>query len=429
MILSYTKLFSYLFLFTTVESILVHTTLGDLPTLFWWVINALILTLAIKIKSIYYSKYDESPLLFVKLFLIWNLICIVRGFFVAENYWEWKNLFDVIFVMSIPFLTFLFVNPKFVQNIMSFWFKYMLLLVFLFIPFIDHNDFLGRYLAPIMLLLLVFPILPFRWKVIALVMTLLVLTAGFDARSNVIRFIVALLFGMFYYFRFLLKDKFFKLIHTTLIVLPILFFTLGVTGTFNIFKINEYIKGDYTVMSKDSGELTEASLTADTRTFIYIETISSALENEYVLAGRTPANGYDSPYFGDFNKFELGTGKQQRFSSEVSILNFFTWNGLIGVVLYFFIFFYSSYLAIYKSNNYFIKVIGLFVAFRWDYAFVEDFTKFDIQYMLLWILISMCLSSTFRKMNDKDFRLWTKGIFIKLSYRQRHNYKSKVILN
>lgn len=414
MILGYTKFFSYLFLFTTVESILVHTTLGDLPTVFWWTINALILILAVKIKPIYYSKYnDQSPFLFIKLFLVWNLICIFRGFFVAENYWEWKNLLDTIFVMLMPFLTFLFVNPKFVQNILSFWFKYMIWFVLLFIPFIYHNDFLGRYLPPIMLLLLVFPILPFRWKVITLLMTLLVLAAGFDARSNIIRFSVALIFGMLYYFRFLLVDTFFKFIHTMLIVLPILLFTLGVTGTFNIFKLNEYIKGDYTVMSYDTGELEETSLTSDTRTFIYVETISSALKNEYVLVGRTPANGYDSPYFGDYNKYELGTGKQQRFSSEVAILNFFTWNGLIGVILYFLIFFYSSYLAIYKSNNYFIKVIGLFVAFRWDFAFVEDFTKFDIQYLMLWIFISMSLSTSFRNMSNDEFKFWINDLLNK----------------
>lgn len=83
---------------------------------------------------------------------------------------------------------------------------------------------------------------------------------------------------------------------------------------------------------------------------------------------------------------------------------------MVGVFLYFFIFFYSSYLAIYKSNNYFIKVIGLFVAFRWAYSFVEDFASIGIQTIMLHIFIAICLSSTFRNMTDIEFKTWVRDL-------------------
>jgi hypothetical protein len=238
----------------------------------------------------------------------------------------------------------------------------------------------------------------------------IIILTGLDSRSNVIRFSIAFGLGSLYYFRAFFIDKFFKTIHFILILLPLILLILGTSGIFNVFKMSDYIKADYSVMSNDSGKLEKSSLKADTRTFIYVETITSAIKHDYVIQGRTPANGYDSKWFGDELKWKLGTGKEQRFSSEVSILNIFTWNGLIGAILYFLIFLRSSYLAVYKSNNYFIKVIGLFVAFRWAYAFVEDFTMFDIQYIFLWALIAMCFSSSFRNMTDIEFKTWVREL-------------------
>ena len=408
--MSYTKIFSFLFLFITGESIMVHTELGDFPTAFWWFINLLLIVLFFIIKPQYYSKNDETPLLFVKFFLLWNIITILRGFFIADNYWEWKNLISTMFVFLIPLFVFLFINKDFLQKLLSFWFKYMIYLVLIFIPFINHGDFLGKWFSPLLLLILVLPILPYRWKIFTLALTFIIIVTSLDSRSNVLRLTMAFGLGSLYYFRAFFIEKIFKTIHLVLILLPVILLILGLSGIFNIFKMNDYIKGDYSVMTRDSGKLEKSSIKADTRTFLYVENITSAIKHDYILEGRTPANGYESKAFGDFLKWELGTGKGERFASEVSILNIFTWNGLIGVVLYFFIFWKSSYLAIYKSNNYFIKVIGLFVAFRWAYAFVEDFTTFDIQYIFLWALIAMCFSSSFRNMTDIEFKTWIREL-------------------
>lgn len=410
--ITYINIFITLFLISTFSYVLNTYTIFETPTVLWWFYNFIFLIITIIIINIYYNN-DETPLLVVKLFLAWNIISIIRGFFTAENYWEWKILIETIFVFLIPLFVFIFIDQKILKKVMSSWYKYMLLISLLFIPFISHNDFLGRYLAPITFLLLVFPLLPKKWKIITLFYTILVLLAGFDARSNIIKFSIAFFLGIMYYFKFLFLDKFFKAIHITFFITPVILLILGLSGTFNIFKVGDYIKGDYTIQSNETGDERELNLKGDTRTFIYVETISSAIKYDYVIQGRTPARGYESYYFGDYTKYELGTGKLERFSSEVSILNFFTWNGLIGVILYFLVFFYSSFLAIYRSNNYFIKVIGLFVAFRWSFAFIEDFTKFDIQYIFLWLFISICFSKSFRNMTNEEFKHWIDDMLYK----------------
>ena len=199
----------------------------------------------------------------------------------------------------------------------------------------------------------------------------------------------------------------------TCFAVPFVFLFLSITNIFNIFHIDDYIKGDYTEKKIVSGQEQVLNLKADTRTGLYQEVIISAIKNKYVLIGRTPSRGNDSEAFGIYLAEELNTNRYERYSNEVAILNIFTWTGIIGVVLYFFVFFRAVYFAIYKSNNFFIKVIGLYVTFRWIYAWVEDFNRFDIMNIVLWIFIAICYSEQFRSMSDHDFKEWLGTIFNK----------------
>jgi len=193
--------------------------------------------------------------------------------------------------------------------------------------------------------------------------------------------------------------------------MPLLFLLLGLSGNFNIFELNEYFGEQNVKNISNSGEKTEENLTADTRTFLYIEVIESAIKHNYIIFGRTPARGNDSPSFGEYNKDKLKTGKLERFANEVSILNVFTWLGIVGVFLYFIIFFKASYYAINESNNIFIKIIGIYISFRWLYGFVEDFSNFDLSNIFLWIMVGMSFSKNFRHMSDKQFKVWVRSMF------------------
>lgn len=172
-----------------------------------------------------------------------------------------------------------------------------------------------------------------------------------------------------------------------------------------------------------NGQVVEDDLSADTRTFIYIEVIKSALQHNYVIGGRTPARGNDSMAFGALNAEELKTGKYERHSNELCHTNIFTWLGLIGVVLYSLIYLRSSYLAVYKSNNIYIKFLGCFIAFRWAYGWIEDINRFDIANISLWMMIAMGLSVQFRNMNNKEFANFIKKIFVKETCQSLHYNK------
>lgn len=91
-------------------------------------------------------------------------------------------------------------------------------------------------------------------------------------------------------------------------------------------------------------------------------------------------------------------------------LNTFTWCGLIGLILFSLIFFKASYLAVYKSKNIYISLLGCYVAFQWSYGWIENVQQLDILNITLWIMVGMCYSTDFRQMDNKEFKEWIRKL-------------------
>lgn len=380
-------------------------------TTFWWVISVAVLVVLLMSNFYFFDRKNASHLRIVEIYLLWNIICIVRGMFVADGYWEWKGLIGNAFALLLPVVAYSATNKVMVQYVLSFYVK-IGLPFFLIFALLIRTDAYGFYLIPVSFLLLFLPAFSLRQKIILIFFTAVVLTADLGARSTIIKFAIPLIFLLVYYFRNTLSVKTMEIIRLALLILPIFFFVLGVTGIFNVFKMDEYIKTSYEGTGVDEeGNRVKIDLKTDTRTFIYVEVLQSAKKNNYWLFGRTPARGNESEAFGDI-LFEL-TGKYERLENEVAITNVFTWTGIIGVILYFWIFFSASFLAVNRSENIYAKIIGLYVAFRWLYAWVEDVNNFSLNYLMLWIMLGLCFSFTFRGMTDREVTIWVRGIFDK----------------
>lgn len=395
----------------SLSSILQWTVLPINNTFIWWSIYAFILVIVYKSKFKVYDIQNRSSFNFIKLYLLWNIICVARGFFVAEDYWEWKHLISTAMVLLLPLIAFTATNTFYNQKIINSWIKIVLPTFILIALFIDYGAY-GRYLIPISFVLIFFPMLNTNWKIISLLIGIFVITIDLGARSNVIKFLVPFLIGLIYYFRSSLTYRILVFIRVLFLFSPFILLYLGITNTFNVFKMNDYIKGEYRIESHAEWE-GDGDLTVDTRTFIYQEVIFSALKYNYSLFGRTPARGNESPSFGWQIDKELKRNKNERFTNEVGIANIFTWTGLLGVFFNFLIFVKASYLGLKKSNSWAIKLLAIYVSFRWFYSWVEDFSRFDLSTVFLWICIGMCLSKSFRRLNDFEFRNWIRGIFDK----------------
>lgn len=398
------KILPYTIILISISSIQPWCSLPIGNTFLWWLLQSFILFIFYKLRP---SKYTILP---INIFLIYLILSAIYGaIFMAENYWDWKLLINNLMVFSLPLASFIFFNPLILKKLTKCWLKYAWIIFIILMPFLSSNAY-GRFLVPFTLLALSFPLINKKFKLLTLIAFIITITLGNESRSDMVKFTVCLLLGLSLYYPYIWKRR--KVILSfsyTLLVIPLILFILGITNTFNIFKIEEELglKNKYTIQLSDGSEY---STLTDTRTLLYVEEIQSAIKNDYILLGRSISRGYDSALFGEVIDQATGLKREERQSCETSILNIFNYFGIIGVILYFIIFARASFLAIIQSKNIFISVIGVYVAFRWLFAWIEDFSRFDLNYLFLWIFIGLCYSPTFRSMTNKDFIIWINKI-------------------
>ena len=371
-------------------------------------IYILIYSIILFLKSIKFNMQSKSIQL-INFYLLIGIIAIVKGFFDSVNYWEYKQVFLITGpVFLLPLVVFVGQNTIAIQLIFYNYIKFALpfsIVVYLSLSFSDNLDGLARYLSPIYFLILFYPIVNRKWKTLIFIVAIFSFFSDYGARSNMIRILASTICMLIFYFYKFLPSIIFKVIHFMLFALPLLLFLMATLNIFNIFKFGEYIKSDIIIEETTSrGERVSNDFKADTRTFLYEEVIKSVYKSNNWLFGEGASGGYSSEYFDSL-------GSKGRMGCEIGILNVFLYLGLIGVIIFTLIFYTASYHAIYNSNNILIKVIGLFISFRWTYSLVEEFGNFDMNYFFLWLMIGFCYSRNFQKMTDYQMKKWVIGIF------------------
>lgn len=377
-----------------------------------WALSILTIIYMLRFRKREFDVSNPVDYKFVSWYLLWLAVCIVRGFFVPDNYWEWKQLVAGSIALSLPLLVYPFAYSGVVKSTMQMWLKWAVPAFALFFMWMVDVGGYSFYLGPVFLLICLFPLIPKTWKFLVAILAFVMLIGDFDARSQVIKTMMSVLVGVGCYFHRYIGKRIYRFAHIFCYILPLVLLGLGLTGVFNPFeKMFDDNKGKFVEQKMVEGEMTDVDISADTRTFIYEEVIQSALDHNYVILGRTPARGNDSRAFGAFNAEELKTGKYERYSNELCHLNVFTWTGLIGIVLYSLIYLKASWLAVYRSRNDYIKLLGCFIAFRWAFGWIEDVNRFDIMNIFLWMIIAMGLSAEFRGMTNAEFARYVKSFF------------------
>jgi len=403
----------------TVPSIGQWITIPIGSTTIWWIVYALFLYSFLRYKKKVANNFPKYPQP-IKLFLVWTVLSAIYGIFMADYYWDFKLLVNnlMTYLMGISYVY--LCRPENISKISRSWTLFAIIAFWLFLPFMQLEA-PGKFFFPFAFLLLFWPFYSNKWKFVILFFSFAIFIYGsLGARSTALRFGFTFLLSLSFLFINHISIKFIKWNTYILSMIPIVFLTLGITGVFNVWNIESYL-GDSEVLVSDayndsSNNTKQENLKTDTRTFIYYETITSAIESNYVIQGHSLARGYLSPFFSWMCDEQFkGTAyhKGERQSSEVSILNIFTYMGLIGVLLYAFIFGAAIRNVFSKSKNKCMYIIALYVSFRWLFAWIEDFTRFDLNNIYLWVALSMCYSPFFLNMTDKDFKLWAKNIFNK----------------
>lgn len=377
-----------------------------------WIVGFTLLAYLYWFYKHHFHIHNQKDYLFIRIFLAWTAIGIIRGIFIAENYWEYKNLIAGTFCLSLPAFAFIFQSPIMLQRTLRLWLRLIIPIFILIVMWIIAIDGYHFYISPVLLLGCFLPIIPQKWRYLFIILLLIMLLGSLGSRAQMLKAGAVLLIAFGVWIRKRIPLKLLLGIHYAFYILPIVLLILGISGIFNIFKVNqESNEGKYIQTEVINGEVQIVDASADTRTFIYEEVISSAITHHYVIWGRSPARGNDSAFFGAITAEELGTGKYERFMNEVCHPNVFTWLGLTGLIPWCLIYFTSSYLAINKSNNIYMKYVGIFIAFRFFLGWIEDMNNFNISGISVWIPIAMGLSEKFRSMDNSTFRQWLATCF------------------
>lgn len=329
----------------------------------------------------------------VLMLLFWNFVTIVRGAINAESYWDWKVLiFSNMPALLIPSAALLGCKLFAITDLLLFIRKYYFITVLLLLFIVGLPSKIIYLWSPIYFFILAYKYLPLRKRYFIFILAFFLFFADMSARSNLIRLTVAVALCLSFWW-ISRHQHIISTIHKTLSVLPFLFLFLGLSGTFNVFDMNSYLDAKVEVKN-DEGK--KDNLLADTRTGLYKECLSSMEKKGSFIFGEGGCGKYHSILFQ--NK-QIG---KNRYASEVGALNILLYSGIVGLFLYWMVFVYASYKAINDSANILSKLIGLFIIFRWNYFFVEDFTTFNTNFFFLWLMIGMCLSPQFRYLTDEE---------------------------
>ncbi|PXY45702.1 hypothetical protein DMB68_00465 [Flavobacterium hydrophilum] len=149
-------------------------------------------------------------------------------------------------------------------------------------------------------------------------------------------------------------------------------------------------------------------LLIDSRTSIYSDVFSELKKQEAFVfglgaSGKTKTSLTEVSY-ADFDKIY----KEGRRRTESGMLNYIQWGGMIGGLVYFLLFVKASFLGIYRSRNWFCVMLGIWVAFKGLFSFIEDATYFSVSSIFIFFAIGICMSKKIRQLDDLEIKVFFK---------------------
>ncbi|WP_156152411.1 hypothetical protein [Flammeovirga sp. OC4] len=364
--------------------------------LFFIVVYACIIFL---IHSFFHSNKEDlkySTKLYYNAFVIWLTFQLFRSLFNINDYYDWKFLFGT----SIPFTFiclafYLGFNLKSSQLILNK--NINIIYPFALLTYFLLNQINSETYHRIVISISFFFPLTLLWpkKRIILVITMLVaVLSDITFRTGVLKALLTISIMIPFIVFNKIPKRLILICHKILFLIPFVFLYLGYTSTFNIFKDFNSSGEKIEIGNTDSAV---SDLAADTRTFIYQETLSSLNSLDDLLFGKGAVGKYKSFHFYNTG----GAIKGMRYGSEVGILNSLLRYGVIGVLLYFLLLYNITKSAITNSNNKFIIILSLIISSRWPLSFIEEFTQFDTNFFFFWFFLGLISNELLINSSDK----------------------------
>lgn len=356
-------------------------------------------------------KFKKKGLLLA--FGFYGVIVAVHSIIGEKSYQQWSYLVNVyVPFLLLPFFCILAANALSLSKILRAFLTITIPLsvVYLIIGPIDKNTnlFYINYISVVYLLIVLLPFLSRRWQVAVVLVSIASFSFDLDNRSNMLSIFSSYCFVIFYYLTIKMLGKrwiTFSLNSARKLFLfgPIVLLILGVLGLFNIFKyIDEQGSSKEVIISTESGRV----LSVDSRTGIYEDALNNLQSRNDWLFGSGATVMYETQLAlnnPDYDAGRLG-------GSESGFLALLTFGGLTYVALMFAICVYSSYFAISQSNNILLKFLGVFIAFRWLFLFIETPLNLNFTWVTFFLAIGMAFNPQLRSASDIQIKNYLRNI-------------------
>lgn len=321
------------------------------------------------------------------LLVAWIFVCFLRSLleirtrdeliqFVFSNYMG-LALFPVLFfIVGVNINYFFSVN-----RILSIYFFLATFISLFFINYVELQHFL---LLPIFYMILTIPLRSFRGRLTILLISIIVVIFSFTNRAEILRISMSyLIIAAFYVLSHARVSK--KLLYPIvfiILMIPVVSLYLGFKGQ-SVFQV---------LSGEDARQYSQLDPYADTRTFLYYEVFQDLKMNDAFLLGKGMNAGYYSESFESFSRPVV----------EVGFLQMLLKTGLVGFFLYIIVIISSIVRALGRSNNSFVKSLGVLLASYILMLFIENVIAYNLLNVIIWIIVGMCNSESLRTMSDRD---------------------------
>ncbi|MGZ0015672.1 hypothetical protein [Yeosuana sp. AK3] len=333
--------------------------------------------------------------IFYYLLFFWCFITVVRSF--SFSIQDWLTNFGNIYmafawIMPITLILGLKIeNWKVMFKSILFMFTLMIF-AFIFLPFFKFNEEWILLLRPINFILLIgiyhFGILRKLKFYFVIIIYLIIAYLGSRRLEFLFIFLVLLLLLIDKLSSISLRKSFIKYIILGFVIVFILVFTVG-----------------YEFVSNALALLIEFQ---DSRTFLFNEFFKDLSTSDKFL-GRGSLGTYYSDFFQRTNRYYEMVGRKGwkgddpfRITIEVGYLQMILKGGFIMLILNISVYLYASYVAIFKSNNKFIRRLGYFIFAVSSLSLIELRPTFTPLFIIFWIAIGTVSIKKYREMSDEE---------------------------
>lgn len=339
------------------------------------------------------------------LLLIYNLVSFVRGLLIIENSVDFRVLIsnDIFVLFLFPFFIFL-ADLDFLKRIWKILGTIGLLycLFGYFFPPSEGTMTFNHNILYFGLFIIATPYIDRKYTIYFISIALLTMFYDMDRRSISLFFVAAI--GTVLLFRIIRSVRLRRFIYVISIVIPLSLLSLGLTGTFNIFNYMGGMKVDIAVNGN-------RQYNVDSRTSIYKDVFGELVAQGKLLYGLGERGKTETSLVENPNADYWKIYKDGRTQTEAGMLNFFQYGGFIGFFVYSFFLLTCSYYALFSSNNRYIKLIGVFMCFKYVFSFIEEPLTINVNSFNHFICCGICLNKKFRHFSESKISNYLNSIF------------------